>query len=210
MPPVPQMPQASLRACESPKMLDTQFNESTSSQFRGSKPSHENRSKSPINLAEDGISDILSSHGGGDTQGRHSFALPRRAAFGKAGRRDLRKLILKRHYGSVDVPLRSPTPSEFGDEYSQGTSKVELLPPEVYKFLDEKGLEAYAVPGDGNCLYRAATLGPGESKHALARLATATRLGALREDSNPLDFVTDSQLNSIREGTYPQEMRLNC
>lgn len=104
----------------------------------------------------------------------------------------------------VRVPFRSPAQSEFGgDEYHAEDSLVPPLPKHVHAYLDQLGLEAYFVPADGNCLYRALTFGPRWDQHRLARAATAAYLRGLKQDKNDLaSLITDDQIEEIRSGKW--------
>lgn len=99
------------------------------------------------------------------------------------------------------VPYKSPSPSEFGYEFHGNGHNLRLLPEEVEEYLDEKGLEAYFVSPDGNCLFRALTYGPEWSKHDLARLAAAAYIFGLKQERNDLSQVfDDEQAEMIRIG----------
>ena len=102
--------------------------------------------------------------------------------------------------GWFRIPHRSPTPSEFGTEYHQEDYCLPQLPEEIVDFLDERGLEAYFVPADGNCLFRALTFGPDWSKHDLARTATAAYIEGLKQNGNDLaNVLDDNHVEKIRE-----------
>jgi hypothetical protein len=102
--------------------------------------------------------------------------------------------------GAIYVPNRSPSASVFGDEYHVEDSIVAPLPKSIEEYLDERGLEAYFVPADGNCLFRALTFGPGWSKHDLARAATAAYLNGLKQSENDLAGVLDDDhIEKIRK-----------
>ena len=75
------------------------------------------------------------------------------------------------------------------------------LPEKIIDFLAERGLEAYFVPPDGNCLFRALTFGPDWSKHDLARAATAAYIEGLKQNGNDLaNVLDDNHVEKIREG----------
>jgi hypothetical protein len=203
MPPIPQPRQATLWACESLETPKTKTNQP----IAGS-PSHfecRHRSQSishtSVNPSEDGESLTISRRGNGhiDEQGLDSF--PIQSSFSKATRRDSRRRIFKREWEAVPVAYRSPTPSDFGEETDRRPLYVDVLPPEVYQYLDDRNLDAYAVPTDGNCLYRALLHGPKGSKHDLVRQGTAGYLEALRENNNVLSYLNDGQTEEIRTST---------
>ncbi len=103
--------------------------------------------------------------------------------------------------GWFRIPHRSPTPSEFGTEYRQEEFYVPHMPEKIVDFLTERGLEAYFVPPDGNCLFRALTFGPNWSKHDLARAATAAYIEGLKQNGNDLASVLDdNHVEKIRKG----------
>jgi hypothetical protein len=105
--------------------------------------------------------------------------------------------------GLFRIPNRSPTPSEFGSEYHQEDSYLPQLPGKIVDFLNERGLEAYFVPADGNCLFRALTFGPDWSKHDLARAATAAYIEGLKQNGNDLASILDDyHVEKIREGMH--------
>ena len=111
------------------------------------------------------------------------------------------------------IPHRSPTPSEFGTEYHEEDSYLPSLPEKIVEFLDERGLEAYFVPADGNCLFRALTFGPEWSKHDLARAATAAYIEGLKQDGNDLaSILDDTHVEKIREGMHQIDLteRRSC
>ena len=86
-------------------------------------------------------------------------------------------------------------------KYGEDELKVAKLPSHIQSYLDKLGLEAYYVPGDGNCLYRAVTFGPEWSPHQLARQMTAAYLNGIKQVGNDLACtVTDDQVEKIREG----------
>lgn len=102
--------------------------------------------------------------------------------------------------GPVYIPYRSPSASVFGDEYHAEDSIVFPLPKNIEEYLAERGLEAYFVPADGNCLFRALTFGPEWNKHDLARAATAAYLGGLKQSRNDLARVLDDDhIEKIRK-----------
>jgi hypothetical protein len=102
--------------------------------------------------------------------------------------------------GAIYVPYQSPSASVFGDEYRVEDSIVASLPKNVEEYLNERGLEAYFVPADGNCLFRALTFGPGWSKHDLARVATAAYLSGLKQGENDLaGMLDDDHIEDIRK-----------
>lgn len=108
----------------------------------------------------------------------------------------------------LNVPYSSPTPSEFGDDYHKQDCVVSDLPGNIVKYLDAHGLEAYFVPADGNCLFRALTFGPEWSKHDLARAATALYLDGLFKEKNAdrknrndiTDLMDVAQIKKIAKG----------
>lgn len=111
------------------------------------------------------------------------------------------------------IPHRSPTSSEFGTEYHQEDCCLPQLPEEIVNFLDERGLEAYFVPADGNCLFRAITFGPDWSKHDLARAATAAYIEGLKQNGNDLaNILDDNHVEKIREGMCQMDLtdRRSC
>lgn len=198
MPPVPHTTQSPLWSCES---LETPTNPSieataeSTSQTRNRGRSHKYQSKlrTSIDPSQGGEDVVISAQGDEIASGESSQE--------KRTLQVLRKDIFKRQVKYVSIPYRSPTPSEFGEEFTRGSCQVSELPTEVYKFLDERGLDAFAVPTDGNCLYHAITHGPAGSKHDIARKGTAGYITALREDNNVLDYLDDEQLDEMRTGT---------
>jgi hypothetical protein len=99
------------------------------------------------------------------------------------------------------VPHRSPSPSDFGDEYHQEDGLIFALPKNIVDYLDGEDLEAYAVPADGNCLFRALTFGPEWSKHDLARACTGSYIYGLKQEKNVLSGCADyEQVNKIMTG----------
>lgn len=107
---------------------------------------------------------------------------------------------------SVRVPNRSPARSEFGDEYRQEDVLAPFLPKHIQAYLRQNGLEAFLVPADGNCLYRALTFGPEWNRHRMARGATAGYLSGLKQDANILAMLlTDDQVEEIRQGIVTPE-----
>jgi hypothetical protein len=101
----------------------------------------------------------------------------------------------------ICIPSRSPAKSEFGDEYRKDDYTWARLPQYVQDYLDERGLEAYYVAPDGNCLYRALTFGPQWSKHHAARLGTAAYMNGLSQKDNFLTMALDDEkIAGIREG----------
>ena len=100
-----------------------------------------------------------------------------------------------------NIPHRSPSPSEFGDEFGEEDYILSDLPGEIQRHLDEKGLEAFFVPPDGNCLFRALTFGPEWTKHELARVATSSYISGLKQSGNDLAiYFDDEQVEKIRQG----------
>jgi hypothetical protein len=99
------------------------------------------------------------------------------------------------------VPDSSPAKSDFGDEYHKDEHEWNILPQNVQDTLDQRGLEAYYVAPDGNCLYRALTFGPQWSKHHAARLGTAAYMNGLMQEDNFLTVALDDEkIASVREG----------
>jgi hypothetical protein len=105
-------------------------------------------------------------------------------------------------FPAFPVPHRSPSASVFGDEFHREDYVVARLPSNIQSYLDDRGLEAYFVPPDGNCLFRALTFGPEWSKHDLARAATAAYCGGLKQSDNVLAMLLDdAHVEKIRKGT---------
>jgi hypothetical protein len=103
--------------------------------------------------------------------------------------------------GRIAVLESSPAHSDFGDEYHKKEDKLRPLPQDVHDMLDQRGLEAYYVAPDGNCLYRALTFGPQWSKHHAARLGTAAYMNGLAQNDNFLTMaLDDKKIASVRKG----------
>src|SRR2546423_11349262 len=128
-----------------------------------------------------------------------SELLPKKSPRGRNSRKALYRRTWETDFRDVvPVSLRSPTPSEFGAEFHDpDMTGVRVLTPEIYRYLDDRHLEAFAVPNDGNCLFRALTFGPQVSKHDLARKGDAGYLDALKQNSNPLDGLLTEELDEI-------------
>ena len=107
---------------------------------------------------------------------------------------------------NIPAALDSPGPSEFGEEYEQGFGTSASLPKHLIDFLERQELEAYYVPGDGNCFYRAVTFGPEFSKHDLLRLGLAADLGSLKTSRNVLGpALSWDQIQRISESMCRHE-----
>jgi hypothetical protein len=198
MPPVPQAPQASEPTCESIERSDTWPKSSLAASRKQCKDKWIQNRKSETKFV---VESAIRLTGTGQPQGvfdEEGSALlqAKSLAAPNSG-----KVLSKRTWENVPVSLRSPTPSEFGPEFHDpDMTRVSVLTPEIYQYLDNRGLEAFAVPNDGNCLYRALTFGPQVSKHDLARKGDAGYLTALQYHSNPLGYLSAEELDDIRRG----------
>jgi len=106
--------------------------------------------------------------------------------------------------GLIPAAYGSPTPSEFGEGFKQGSGTAAPLPKHIVDFLETQDLEAFYVPGDGNCFYRAATFGPRFSKHDVLRLAVAAHLGSAKMPGNVIGSLLDwNQIQKVSESMHP-------
>jgi hypothetical protein len=103
---------------------------------------------------------------------------------------------------STHISRRPRSVSAFDNGHKEREFVIPRLPPNIQSYLDKKELEAFFVPADGNCLYRAVTFGPEWSPHRLGRGITAAYLDALRQSGNDLaQVVDDAQVEQIRRGS---------
>ncbi len=204
MPPVPQTPQASRSTSESIGKYDTWPKASLESArkhgkdvwFRYGRTRTKMEAKDTTRLPQTVRPPALSDE-------ESSKLLPKKSPRGPNSRKALSRRTWETDVRDVvPVSLRSPTPSEFGAEFHDPEmTGVRVLTPEIYRYLDDRHLEAFAVPNDGNCLFRALTFGPQISKHDLARKGDAGYLDALKQKSNPLDGLLAEELDEIRAGS---------
>jgi hypothetical protein len=103
----------------------------------------------------------------------------------------------------IKVQFHSPPPSQFGPEYVHEPVDVRELPSKIHRYLDTQNLEAFYVPPDGNCLYRAATFGPEWTKHDLSRLGLAGYLSGPHPDNELRSFVTDEDIEEMSRRGSP-------
>ena len=211
MPPVPQTRQASRSTSESsgtPDILPKASLLGSREQYKDDVCTEGGRG-STTTPAGDSSSLTQSAQRNGLPGGGGSGSSPGKSSLAPDSRKALSRRSGETGVGrweTIPVSLRSPTPSEFGAEFHDPEMRqIQVLPDEVYQYLDDRGLEAYGVASDGNCLYRALTFGPQVSKHDLARKGDAGYLTALQHGNNALDYLNNQQLDEIRMGSDAQE-----
>ena len=111
-----------------------------------------------------------------------------------------KRSVPKAPHGHVAVPQQSPTRSVFEDNGEEWGYALEL-PNDILKYLESRNWEAFYVPPDGNCLYRALTYGPEFTAHGGGRDSTGAYLSGMKQKDNVLAHtVTHEEIKEIQTG----------